>query len=589
MPEKSFEPKYKGQAFPEQAPEDLESKIDQGDQALVDLENEWGRRFSRIGKVEIPDGEGGTIEKPLGAEFEFFAQDGFPKKRDKDLGITMDEIEGEDGKTKKVPVVGEVNIPDNPGFEYAKLDKAQLEAQHEELLKLKGDVIESMDKKKEILRKRKELEAIDEGDIEEVAELEKLQVVRILYLQRINEDLARNRMLQATVDGDDKRFQKYSEFIYGKISPESFNNALDIKTQTNINLLDQARGELKDKNPEIAAEIEKAATEALELMRDKFDVDIDKFKPKKIETVPVEGEAVSGELITKALKPALDKINSRTRELLGNSDFQGINIVYDENRGNAAVVMQSDEQGEFSGTDLFLPKSSKRIENRNAEGPAWVKTIAHEVDSHYARKLGGHLSGYHIIAGADRAWTTEEGLATYAEQKHSVVMDTPPEDRQPGGAGAVPGMIAIGMSTQKNMNFRELYEATRTINKPLALKQAMKAGRSNEEVKAWAEASCRRVAYFRAFRTKRGTSGETGGTYTKDHMYYEGNKQILDIIKTQGEKALVRLRVGLISPEHLRYTAMLGLQEPEMGDQLFEDNIIDLVEAEKARQAKETE
>lgn len=46
--------------------------------------------------------------------------------------------------------------------------------------------------------------------------------VKRAYLRKVAEKLAEVRMLRATLVGDDQTFQKYTEFVYGKPSPEVF-------------------------------------------------------------------------------------------------------------------------------------------------------------------------------------------------------------------------------------------------------------------------------------------------------------------------------------------------------------------------------
>jgi hypothetical protein len=50
----------------------------------------------------------------------------------------------------------------------------------------------------------------------DVLEHESNDAVKKIYRTKINEVLAILRMLQATKDGDDRKFSRYADFIYGK-------------------------------------------------------------------------------------------------------------------------------------------------------------------------------------------------------------------------------------------------------------------------------------------------------------------------------------------------------------------------------------
>ena len=91
---------------------------------------------------------------------------------------------------KEAFVNGEI---ENPALDYPKLEDFDFEGREQALLELKADALAHEN-----------------------------EVVAEAYRWRINEMIAQVRMLKAAHEGQDHRFARYSEFVYGKPSEEAF-------------------------------------------------------------------------------------------------------------------------------------------------------------------------------------------------------------------------------------------------------------------------------------------------------------------------------------------------------------------------------
>ena len=95
---------------------------------------------------------------------------------------------------------------ENPELDYPKIDPDKLLRDEENLLELKSDILNE----------------------------EENETLQQAYRWKINEKVAEVRMLRAVHDGDMRRFKKYSEFVYGKPSPEIFSYTVS-RLNDNIN------------------------------------------------------------------------------------------------------------------------------------------------------------------------------------------------------------------------------------------------------------------------------------------------------------------------------------------------------------------
>lgn len=85
------------------------------------------------------------------------------------------------------------NEVENPTLDYPKLESFDFEERERQFLELKQEALRHEN-----------------------------PVVAQVYRWRINESLAQLRMLKATKEGNDKRFSRYSHFVYGKPSSSVF-------------------------------------------------------------------------------------------------------------------------------------------------------------------------------------------------------------------------------------------------------------------------------------------------------------------------------------------------------------------------------
>lgn len=131
------------------------------------LDKEWYEQFEQIGSFEA---------------FEYL--DGSSKHRQEE---------------RRKFEAGEI---ENPTLDYPKLNPDDLQHKENALRQLKQEVVAS--------------------ETAGAANPEGMEIVKQVYRWRLNEKIAEVRMLQATAAGDAKRFRRYSQFIYGRPSPDVF-------------------------------------------------------------------------------------------------------------------------------------------------------------------------------------------------------------------------------------------------------------------------------------------------------------------------------------------------------------------------------
>ena len=96
----------------------------------------------------------------------------------------FDDISHDREKQKKLFINGEIEYPQ---LEYPRINPNELDYREQELIKLKEDILK------------------EESDA----------TMRQMYRWKINEKVAEIRMMRATLNGNDKNFDRYSSFVYG--------------------------------------------------------------------------------------------------------------------------------------------------------------------------------------------------------------------------------------------------------------------------------------------------------------------------------------------------------------------------------------
>lgn len=162
--------------------------------------------------------------------------------------------------------------------------------------------------------------------------------------------------------------------------------------------------------------------------------------------------------------------------------------------------------------------------------------VQHEIVVHILRGESGKLSKIALIGflGADHYATTEEGLATYSEQRIAKK-----RGRRPKNAG-VYGAIAVG-AAMEGRNFSQTYQFLERLG--------------FSEYDTWKYT-------YRIFRGLSDTSKNNGEVCTIDWLYRTGNRIIWDFVRKKGELALDHLWVGKIGIHHLDLVSRLGIKKP---------------------------
>lgn len=178
--------------------------------------------------------------------------------------------------------------------------------------------------------------------------------------------------------------------------------------------------------------------------------------------------------------------------------------------------------------------------NRHADIYEIEGLVNHEIATHLARGKSGELSKLNLIAfmGADGYAATEEGLATYAEQRLAQEREMIPKK------AGVKATLSIG-AVLEGRNFKETYDFLLSI------------GFNHRD--AWKYT-------YRVFRGVADTS-RVSGILTFDWRYRLGNQQVWELVHRNGEKTLDRLWVGKIGIQHLDLMKRLNILKPAIARQ----------------------
>lgn len=393
---------------------------------------------------------------------------------------------------------------ENPSFDYPLITDEELNKKEEGLLELKKDVLEQ----------------------------EKEEALKQTYRWKLNEKIAEIRMLRASKNNDMRKFQKYSEFIYGKPQPEIF-----AYTINNINKKIEKFLDSPDEN------IKKAALDLQALLPQNLG-------ERKISSLPDQ------EIINKAQSATLKEAGA----LIGmKAPEEGDQIFLDLPFNNTEItnafqnalnnlkaddwkIIQGEKSQSFSVNqekkEVTVPKERQLLLSK------LQALIVHEIGTHVARRLNGERSRIKILGlGLDRYDTGEEGAATTREQ----ALEGKVEDFR-GLDGHFAISLASGLDGKKR-NFKQVYE----ILEKYYLFENLTSGKTYED----AVKSARNTAYDRSFRTFRGTDCKTpGACFTKDIVYREGNIGTWNAIK-ENEGVLIQLSIGKWDPANARHLWIL--------------------------------
>ncbi|HMN19751.1 MAG TPA: DUF1704 domain-containing protein, partial [Candidatus Moranbacteria bacterium] len=371
----------------------------------------------------------------------------------------------------------------NPNLGYPKLENLDFAGKEKELLDLKKEILEK----------------------------ESSDAVKKAYRWKLNEKIAQLRMLKASKDGDDKKFAKYSRFIYGMPEKEIF--SYDIAA---VRAAMEARENSDDLRIQFALKRLKETVSFSNIEKSEIN---DKFLPEKKRVL----EHPFGE----EKKFHADEIQNEFRAALEELKIEGWDVTI---KDNIAAISVSQEKKQVK-----IPESRKLTET------GLKQLIVHEIETHVLRRENGERSKLKLLGlGLDRYIAGEEGISTYEEQKIGGA------DEFSGLDGHLAISLALGMDGRKR-DFREVFNILRDY---FFIK-------SNEKdlAKAWEKA--KNAAWNRCVRTFRGTTCQTTGVcFTRDMVYREGNINTWIVLSGNPDEE-AKFSLGKYDPANPRHAWIL--------------------------------
>lgn len=379
-------------------------------------------------------------------------------------------------------------------MDYPSLDKFDFEEKEAGLLKLKMDILK------------------EEED----------EVVRNIYLWKINEKLAQLRMLRATKNGDDRKFARYSRFIYGNPEQDIFNKSLaDIKgaieqgfKSDDIRILFAAKRLEENINLETAGEY---------------------FNERNF--LPVKKRVIDNPYEKKEREFSAYEIAEAFKEALKELKIEGWNVVVDKNFANISASQEK---------KILKVPENRKLKEINLKG-----LIAHEIGTHILRRENGEKSKLMLLGlGLDRHINGEEGISTYNQQKIEGADDFA------GFNGHLAISLACGLDGKKR-DFRDVFNIIRDY--------VFISSKNKDKQKTWGNA--KNTSWNICVRTFRGTSCDSpGACLTRDIVYREGNVGVWNLVN-ENSNEIRRFSVGRYDPtnsRHIWILEQLGITDEDL-------------------------
>lgn len=398
---------------------------------------------------------------------------------------------------KKAFLEGQI---DHPTFHYPELDPEDLNSREEALLEFKKHLPTEED-----------------------------QLLKKVYLWKVNEKIAEIRMIRCALTGEARRFQKYSEYLYGKPSPEAFHGHLD-------QLRQQITEAKKSDKPQLIA-----AAEALEAILPESPAHLERPQLPAAELIAKVQEQTRREVSRfihlpekKEKYAAADIIEIFKKAIaeLKNQDWQ----IIEEPTAKSSLSV------DYETMTVRVPPTMEK----NLQGV--VKGIVHEIGTHALRFENGERSRLKLLGlGLDRYSVGEEGVAKVRENAYYGEMESYyPSDSH------LAISLAYGLDGKKR-NFREVFEFLKVYQYFLAWEKDQKNTMTVEQAGARAEDK----AWSRCVRTFKGSAGQTPGVcFTHDVIYSKGSIAVWDVLGKNPEE-LRRISVGKYDPANVRHLWVL--------------------------------
>lgn len=340
------------------------------------------------------------------------------------------------------------------------------------------------------------------------------EVVRKLYLAKIDEKLKVLRMLVATQEGDDASFSALSREIYGDPTKETLTNVLQETYAVTQHILQNSSH----------SKIELSAERILTVIESLAQTSNIILLPDKIiqEEIPHQSQVMK-------------TYNAHELKEMFEDEFSRKNIEWTVELSEYSTVRINQP-----GRTIMIPES--RIINDTIV----KKLIAHEIDVHIVRKIHGEQSPLALLSiGLDGYLKGEEGLAAYQEELATGIHPNI-------SVSYIPILAALSFDG-KERTFREIFNLIKDI---LIVRSARKG-------KEYQERKYDDQAWRRTLRIFRGTTGRTQGVcFTRDLIYSEGYWGIKKMFE-RNDPETKRMFIGKYNPldsEHREALDKLGIQ-----------------------------
>ena len=360
----------------------------------------------------------------------------------------------------------------------------------------------------------------------EVAQHEPNALVRLLYLEVIDEHTTYLEMIQATHDGDVQAFWHQNRRIHAEPSPEEMRRAL-----SEVGRL-IAEG---THHPE-TSEVSERLSQFLRDMQAPLDVALAPAGPRSVSDGKTPTATRPRMLAPHTVKRFFDAV-------MRQYGFDGWQTVID--------VTANDPRIEQLTQCLILPDKQLSVER--------VRTLlSHEIESHVFRAAAGEKSRLNLLATGTRGFmATEEGLALYNDRETARLQGKATDEV---GTASLFGTLATGLASGVVTSPLTFSRLCAFLELFLFLYRRLKHLDKDEQrtlVKA------RDLARIRCLRTFRGVPDLTvaGVAYVKDALYMRGEHMVSQTIQ-QDKSVLERLMVGVVGVEDLSEMEELGIVKP---------------------------
>ncbi len=353
-----------------------------------------------------------------------------------------------------------------------------------------------------------------------ILEQEQNPAVKQIYRWKLNESIAILKMLEATRDGNNNRFERYQKFIYGEVDKGVFDF-------TRQQALGRTAKFLESDDPEI-----KSIAERL-----RENLSKGKINPAELTPLALEGD----KKLSKEKNYTSDDLKKAFEEVLLSNDWGDWEIVISKD-----VKWVNTYQGE---------KRVKISENVKRSELEIAQLVGHEIETHVAHRQRGERSKLKLLGlGLDRYLPAEEGIATLSDQRI-------------GGATSYSGLdyyLTIGLARGTDgepRTFKEVFDILNDYNYLRNLDAGMDKEKARKGAANTAYTDCER-----SFRGLNDLDSVRGYSFNRNLVYRKGNIAIWNLIR-QNPEAEMSFTLGKFdptNPRHLFVLTELGITDQDL-------------------------